>query len=148
MNQWDAFSRQLDLVDYGDPGDLLPVLDCEWLPKEKVPADPHRYLANVNALLRLCDSTFGGAIIYTATGFWQQCGRPRNWLERPLWVAHYPSSRDEEGARAFADKALAPQGPGKWQMWQSGPRLIPGFSVSKIDYNYSLGALPTIQQGK
>ncbi len=140
--QWHAFSRQCELLGFGCEGDVLPVLDCELLPKEKTPADPARYLSNANKLAALCDSAFGGCIIYTAASFWQMLGRPRNWLERPLWVAHYPSDRSEAGARAFADKVLTPHGPGAWRMWQSGPRLIPGFSPAKIDYNYSLGELP------
>ncbi len=142
--QWAAFKRLFALCGLGVEGDLLPVLDCEWLPKETAPADPARYVSNVNQLARMCDDAFGGCVIYTATGFWQQCGRPQSWLQRPLWVAHYPGDRSEAGARAFAPRALAPQGKGKWQMWQSGPRLIPGFSSAKIDYNYSLGPLPVI----
>lgn len=144
--QWDAFQAAVTAGLYGDAEDVLPVLDCEWLPGEHAPRDPAAYRDRVSALLEKCDERYGGAIIYTATGFWEQCGRPDEWTDRPLWLAHYPKDNSEAGSRAFADKVYTPYGAGQWHMWQSGPRVIPGFDRrrSGIDYNYSRIPLPTI----
>lgn len=144
--QWKAFQDTVKAGLYGDAEDVLPVLDCEWLPGESKPKDPKAYVEVVDAMIWRCFERYGGVIIYTATGFWEQCGKPESWLDWPLWLAHYPKDRSEEGARQFAQKVYTPHGLGKWKIWQSGPRVIPGFDKrgSGIDYNYSLEPLPAI----
>jgi GH25 family lysozyme M1 (1,4-beta-N-acetylmuramidase) len=141
--QFGAFRAAAQLVKFGDKGDLLPVLDLEWLPGEKKPEPT--YAQRAGEMIDLVSKQWGGCIVYTAFGFWQQCGSPASWLTHPLWVAHYPGDRSEAGSVAFAPKVATPHGKGNWQMWQSGPRLIPGFSAGKIDYNYSSIPLPVIQ---
>ena len=142
--QWQAFQETAKDAMYGDANDVIPVLDCEWLPGEKKPKDAHAYVERVEEMAYEMLAAYGNAIIYTATGFWEQCGSPSSWLEFPMWLAHYPKDRDEAGARAFADRVYTPRGAGQWQMWQSGPRVIPGFCKNTIDYNYSRIELPLI----
>lgn len=145
--QWDAFERVVELVGYGDIGDVLPVLDCEHLPGEHLPSDPARFISTTAALMARCDSVFGGCIIYTSERYWRELGKPKAWLERPLWISHYPSKDDnhESLCRTFA-LAGKVSTPNKLplKIWQSGPRIMRSFATSKIDYNYASGPLPAI----
>jgi GH25 family lysozyme M1 (1,4-beta-N-acetylmuramidase) len=141
-DQFKAFEAALAAVKFGDPDDLLPILDVEWMPGDKRPRPGT--LDTVNAMIDLVSRKWGGVILYSPTGFWQQLGSPRAWLAHPWWVPHYPADRSEKGARAFASRVYAPHGLGNWQMWQSGPRDLPGFCASPVDYNYSSIPLPTL----
>lgn len=137
--QLETFLAAIDAVDYGDPGDILPVLDLEDDPSPTQAFRPVDYCLTVLNLMAALDQEWGGCILYFSRGFWVKCGSPPEWLTRPVWAAWYPSRDPLPADEPFAfdafrgSKSLVPT----WDAWQYGQRVLPTFSRSLkgIDVN-------------
>jgi len=123
-------SRQCDIA----PGDVAPAFDLEWFDsKGRMPANYETYLATVEELLRRSRDTFGAAWIYTSIGFWQQMGRPVNWLEWDWWRAQYA-------------KVPPTDDPIPWTAWQKG-LIKPAWNHTGNGLDYNLARfLPLVQK--
>ncbi len=80
--QADNLLAQLEKADFGQPGDLLPVLDCEDFDG----SSKARYREDLQTCLDRVESQIGKKpIIYTLKSFWKIIGDP-DLSAYPLWV--------------------------------------------------------------
>lgn len=102
---------------------LAPSLDLEWQPG-RLRAQPSLF-ERAQRTAEMFREWWGGCIIYTASAFWAEMGRPAWWTSYPLWIADYSSS--ESKVRSLGD---AP-----WAIWQHASEPIPGLYAHDIDQN-------------
>lgn len=119
--QWLNLVAQMRLAGIGN-GDIGPMFDLEWLDgKGRMPADIPGYLAIVRELMARSIATWGAAWIYTAPGFWQSVGSPKEWLAWPWMLAKW-------GPNPPADN------PTHWIAWQQGA-ITPQWSNGPLDHD-------------
>ena len=82
IRQADNLLAQLDLIDFGQDGDLVPTLDCEDFDEGSVTA----YHDELRACIDRIETQIGKKpMIYTLRSFWQRIGDP-DFSSYPLWV--------------------------------------------------------------
>lgn len=124
-------------------GDLLPCIDVEDYPGHTIgPLD----VPSLTLLDEQIRNHFGGSIIYTTQRDWHRLGKPAWYLERPLWVAHYPKA----GSTLPLANAATPAGV-PWRIHQCivGPIVAGGWKQDPtnpiaVDQNLALSPLPLI----
>jgi GH25 family lysozyme M1 (1,4-beta-N-acetylmuramidase) len=125
-------------------GDLLPAIDVEDYPGHVISPADLPALTSFDAQIR---SHFAGSMIYTTQRDWARIGKPAWYLERPLWVAHYPKL----GSKLPLAKAATPGG-APWRIHQCivGP-IVPGAYLQApkharaVDQNIATEPLPVIR---
>lgn len=107
-DQIDAFTTAARLAGYGQPDDLIPVLDVEDDTAER-PLEPGQSEA-FHTLATLMELSFGRPpYCYITQRDWGRLGKPQWVLDLPLHVAHY--------ARAGVKEPATPNGK-EWEIWQ------------------------------
>lgn len=126
------------------PGDILPCIDVEDFPGHQLGPGDTMALAAFEAALK----GFGGVVYYVTQRDWHRLGKPAWMLEKPLWVAHYPSKGSTKPLAKPATPNAAP-----WRIWQwlvgpLGVSLQQHDHPQAVDQNVATSPLPTIGEAK
>jgi len=129
------------------PGDLPPVLDVEWVAKERMPKLPkgEALIAWIRAWCERVEELTGRwPVIYTGPQFWKEfllaagleCAQVlSSW---PLWCAAYAASLPDAPMKSMPDW--------KWTFWQfTGSGQVPGVS-GHCDVNLFRGSLDDLRK--
>jgi GH25 family lysozyme M1 (1,4-beta-N-acetylmuramidase) len=111
--------------------DLVPCLDLEWIPcrdannqpSGRLPYDMPAYKKTIDLMIDELTAQYGGVLIYSNGGYFEQCGKPQSWLACPWWVADY---------RKIPEPYMPYK---KWSMWQYGVKNTEWNGDLKLDRN-------------
>ncbi len=100
--QADNLLSQLDKVNFGQKGDLLPALDCEDFDE----SSKSKYRDELQACLDRIEIKIGKKpIIYTLRSFWKRIGNP-DFSSYPLWVVDLSSVDSPRLPKHWADYVI------------------------------------------
>ena len=124
--QFAAFAEVAHQVKVGQPGDIRPTIDVEAFPvpgtnlKTWVQPKPS-WVAKIDELNEQFEANWGGDSLHYLNGSdWLKLGKPKHWLARPLWFAHWDV------------KAPAVPDGWDWAIWQTGAALVDAYAVKAV----------------
>lgn len=118
-----AFTAAAEIIQYGQPGDMIPWLDVEsWQGVSGYHRASPEWSEPAEQTIELLSQAFGSCALYCNVSDWVAMGSP-SWIGRyPLACAHYTSKPEPSTAGNL-----------RWTWWQHRVAPIPGVSTVPLD---------------